>query len=98
MVDEKITETKEEPREVVVLGMSRSLTLMIIAAASFFAMCVVFTSLIIWAFEPLITSLVGGVLGITLFATIFMTMRYFTEQSIVYNAMNMHLKSEEKNE
>jgi len=98
MVDEKITETKEEPREVVVVGMSRSLTLMIIAAASFFAMCVVFTSLFIWEFDPLITSLVGGVLGITLFATIFMTMRYFTEQSIVYNAMNMHLKSDEKDE
>lgn len=96
MVEEK--EIKEEPREVIVVGMSRSLTLMVIAAASFFAMCVVFTSLFIWEFDPLITSLVGGVLGITLFATIFMTMRYFTEQSIVYNAMNMHLKSDEKDE
>jgi len=93
-----VDEIKEEPREVIVVGMSRSLTLMIIAAASFFAMCVVFTSLFIWEFDPLITSLVGGVLGITLFATMFMTMRYFTEQSIVYNAMNMHLKSDEKNE
>lgn len=93
---EEIIETKEEPREVVVVGLSRSLTLMIIAAASFFAMCVVFTSLVLWKFDILITSMVGGVLGITLFVTMFMTMRYFTEQSIVYNAMNMHLKSDEE--
>lgn len=87
---------KPEPKEVVVVGMSRSLTLMIIAVAAFFSMCVVFTSLLIWEFDPSITALTAGVLGITLYVTIFMTMRYFTEQSIVYNAMNMHLKAEKE--
>ena len=89
-------ETKQEPKEVVVVGMSRSLTLMIIAVAAFFCMCVVFTSLLIWDFDPSVTAMSGGVLGITLYVTIFMTMRYFTEQSIVYNAMNMHLKTEKE--
>jgi len=89
-------ENKQEPKEVVVVGMSRSLTLMIIAVAAFFCMCVVFTSLLIWDFDPSVTAMSGGVLGITLYVTIFMTMRYFTEQSIVYNAMNMHLKTEKE--
>lgn len=91
----EVEETKTEPREVVVVGMSRSITLMVIAVAAFFCMCVVFTSLLIWNFDSTITAMTGGVLGITLYVTIFMTMRYFTEQSIVYNAMNMHLKAEE---
>jgi len=84
----------DDTREVVVVGMSRSLTLMIIAVAAFFCLCVVFTSLILWNFDPSVTAMTGGVLGISLYVTIFMTMRYFTEQSIVYNAMNMHLKAE----
>jgi hypothetical protein len=88
------TDIENGTKEVVVVGMSRSLTLMVIAVAAFFAMCVVFTSLLLWNFDPSITALTGGVLGVTLYVVIFMTMRYFTEQSIVYNAMNMHLKSE----
>jgi hypothetical protein len=91
-----VVEPIDEPEEVVVVGMSRSLALMIVAASAFFGMCVIFTSLLLWNFDPTITSFTAGVLGFTAFGTIFMTMRYFTEQAIVYNAMNFHLKTKKQ--
>jgi len=84
----------DEPKEVVVVGMSDSLRLMAFSSFAFVCMCGLFTAL---ATDPntLISILIIGSagLGITLVVTIYMIMRYFTEQAIVYNAMNMHLES-----
>ena len=84
----------DEPKEVVVVGMSDSLKLMAFSAFVFVCMCSLFTAL---ALDPttLVSVLIIGSagLGITLIVTIYMIMRYFTEQAIVYNAMNMHLES-----
>lgn len=84
-------------KEVTVVGMSDSLKLMTFSGFAFVCMCALFTALAInpsteWS-HLIIAS--GG-LGSTLFIAMYMITRYFTEQSIVYNAMNMHLKSHEE--
>jgi hypothetical protein len=93
--EEKMTEIKTEPKEVVVVGMSDSLKLMAFSAFVFTCMCSLFTALLINPLtEASIMIICGAGFGITLFIMIYMTFRYFTEQSIVYNSMNMHLVSQ----
>jgi len=94
----------DEPKEVVVVGMSDSLKLMAFSAFAFVCMCSLFTALALdAATSPSILIIGSAGVGIALVVTIYMIMRYFTEQSIVYNAMNIHLessnncKSDEKN-
>jgi uncharacterized membrane protein len=84
----------DETKEVVVVGMSDSLRLMAFSAFAFVCMCALFTALFLNAdttFSVIIIASAG--LGATLIIAMYMIMRYFTEQSIVYNAMNVHLKS-----
>jgi ABC-type nickel/cobalt efflux system permease component RcnA len=87
--------TEEKPREVIVVGMSNSLKLMAFSIFLFGCMCSLFTALLINpATEASHMIIASAALGIILMISIYMIMRYFTEQSIVYNAMNMHITDE----
>ena len=82
-------------REVVVVGMSDSLKLMAFSVFLFICMCAMFTVLAINPETNVATLAVASSgLGLLFLISIFMIMRYFTEQAIVYNAMNMHIKTE----
>jgi hypothetical protein len=82
-------------KEVVVVGMSDSLKLMAFSVFLFMCMCSLFTAL---AINPTTEAshlvIASAGLGLIFLISIYMIMRYFTEQSVVYNAMNMHLKTE----
>ena len=98
MTEEKETVATGE-KEVVVVGLSNSLKLMTFSAFVFVCMCAFFTSLALTpGVEVSHLILASGAIGITLFISFFMTVPYFTEQSIVYNAMNMHLKTTQSEE
>jgi hypothetical protein len=91
----EITKDTEVKKEVVVVGMSDSLRLMAVSIFLFMCMCALFTALAINpATEPSNIVVASAGLGLIFLISIFMIMRYFTEQSIVYNAMNMHMKTE----
>jgi hypothetical protein len=89
----------DETKEVVVVGMSDSLKLMAFSAFVFICMCSLFTAL---AIDPntMVSILIAGSggLGAAFIVTTYMIMRYFTEQSIVYNAMNIHLEASHSSE
>lgn len=88
-------EKMSEQKEVVVVGMSDSLKLMAFSVFLFICMCALFTALAINPATNVATIIAASAgLGLLLLISVFMIMRYFTEQSIVYNAMNMHIKAE----
>lgn len=94
-----MSEQMDAPKEVVVVGMSDSLKLMAFSVFLFMCMCSLFTALAINpATEASHLVIASAGLGLILMISVFMIMRYFTEQSIVYNAMNMHMTTEAEDE
>jgi len=87
--------SEKNQKEVVVVGMSDSLKLMAFSVFLFMCMCSLFTALAISpSTEASHLVVASAALGLIFLISIYMIMRYFTEQSVVYNAMNMHLTAE----
>jgi hypothetical protein len=81
---------EEEKKEVVIYGLTRSLQMLVIYVVSFIGMCFIFVDAIIMrTYDAMIISLLGAILGLTAFAVVYGTMRYFAEQTITYLAANM---------
>lgn len=93
MVETKEIETTQLELSIPVIGLVRGIWVMGIGAFAFIGTAFVFTYAF---FDPSFTiiakSLLGALLGATMFGCIFGVSRYFTEEQIKYTAINMKLK------
>lgn len=84
-------EKKEKgSKEIVIYGLTRSAQMLVIYVVAFVGMCFIFTDAVISrAYDPMMVSAFGAILGLTTFAVVYGTMRYFAEQTVAYVSANM---------
>lgn len=89
---------EEKVKEITMVGLRKSSSLMTIAIIAFIAMSMIMVTAVFEGFSNLVIVLISGALALTLIGTIFMIMRYFAEQQIIYSSMNTYMALEKKEE
>lgn len=93
MEEQKENKTETVELNVPVIGMVRGIWVMAVGVFAFVGTAFVFTYA---AFNPefdiIATSLLGSLLAFTAFGAMFGVSRYFAEEQIKYNAINMKIK------
>lgn len=93
MVETKENKTEKIEMSIPIIGLVRGIWVMGIGAFAFVGTAFVFTyALINPTFDIIGTSLLGALLGVTMFGCMFGVSRYFAEEQIKYTAINMKLK------
>jgi hypothetical protein len=93
MAETKENETVKTEMSIPIIGLVRGIWVMGVGAFSFIGTSFAFTyALNSPSFDILAKSLLGALLGATLFGCIFGVSRYFAEEQIKYTAINMKLK------
>jgi hypothetical protein len=77
-------------KEIVIYGITRSAQMLVVYVVAFVGMCFIFTDAIVSrVYDVMMVSAFGAILGLTAFAVIYGTMRYFAEQIVAYVSANM---------
>jgi hypothetical protein len=80
----------EHEQEMQIVGIARSLHLMIIFVVAFMGLCFIFTTTYVDAEFPVMAKgIIGSALGLAAIGVIYGVVRYHIEQAIAYIAINM---------
>lgn len=93
MAETKENETTKIEMSIPIIGLVRGIWVMGIGAFAFVGTAFVFTYVVMNPSSDIIAkSLLGALLGATMFGCMFGVSRYFAEEQIKYTAINMKLK------
>lgn len=93
MVEIKENGTTQVEMSIPIIGLVRGIWVMGVGAFAFIGTAFVFTyAFVNPAFDIIGKSLLGALLGATMFGCMFGVSRYFAEEQIKYTAINMKLK------